>query len=72
MQMEEIQAHPWVTRNPPRLIYGSAPPAPPDVGQIARPVGSRDDVDPEILQNLKTLWQGAKEDDIVRELLSKE
>ncbi|GAA5843224.1 hypothetical protein JCM3766R1_006629 [Sporobolomyces carnicolor] len=70
--MEEIQAHPWVTRNPPRLIYGSAPPAPPDVGQIARPVGSRDDVDPEILQNLKTLWQGAKEDDIVRELLSKE
>ncbi|GAA5881930.1 hypothetical protein JCM16303_003472 [Sporobolomyces ruberrimus] len=70
--MEEIQAHPWVTRNPPRAIYGSAPPPPPDVGQIARPVGSREDVDPEILQNLKTLWQGAKEDDIVRELLSKE
>ncbi|GAA6022405.1 hypothetical protein JCM11491_001580 [Sporobolomyces phaffii] len=70
--MEEIQAHPWVTRVPPRAIYGSAPPPPPNVEQIARPVGSREDVDPEILQNLKTLWQGAKEDDIVRELLSKE
>lgn len=70
--MEEIRAHPWVTRKAPKLIYGSPPPPPPDVGQIARPVGSRADVDPEILQNLKTLWQGAKEDDIVRELLSKE
>ncbi|GAA5890492.1 hypothetical protein JCM5296_005062 [Sporobolomyces johnsonii] len=70
--MEEIQAHPWMTRKPPRLIYGVPPPAPPDVSQIARPVGSRDDVDPEILQNLKTLWQGSGEEEIVRELLSKE
>ncbi|GAA5963658.1 hypothetical protein JCM3765_003535 [Sporobolomyces pararoseus] len=70
--MEDIRAHPWVTRKAPKLIYGSPPPPPPDVGQIARPVGSRADVDPEILQNLKTLWQGAKEDDIVRELLSKD
>ncbi|GAA6064411.1 hypothetical protein JCM10212_001235 [Sporobolomyces blumeae] len=70
--MEEIQAHPWMTRKPPRMIHGSPPPAPPDVSQIARPVGSREDVDPEILQNLKTLWQGTQEDDIVRELLSRE
>jgi len=48
------------------------PPAPPDVELIARPVGSREDVDPEILQNLKTLWQGAKEDNIVRQLLTEE
>lgn len=72
VQMEDIQAHPWMTRNPPRAIYGQMPPAPPDVALIARPVGSREDVDPEILQNLKTLWQGAKEDNIVRQLLTEE
>ncbi|BGP15692.1 serine/threonine-protein kinase gin4 [Rhodosporidiobolus nylandii] len=70
--MEEIQRHPWVTRKPPRAIYGVAPPPPPNVHQIARPVGSRDEIDPEILSNLKTLWQGSPEDEIVRELLSPE
>ncbi|GAA5901739.1 hypothetical protein JCM6882_006054 [Rhodosporidiobolus microsporus] len=70
--MEEIRRHPWVTRKPPRLIYGLAPPPPPNVHQIARPVGSRDEIDPEILSNLKTLWQGTGEDEIVRELLSPE
>lgn len=68
--MEDIRRHPWVTRQPPRLIYGQPPPAPPDVRQIARPVGSREEVDPEILTNLKTLWQGTSEGEIVQELLS--
>lgn len=72
MQMDEIRAHPWVTRKPPRLIYGVPPPAPPDVNQIARPVGSVDEIDPEILGNLRTLWQGASEREIVQELLSPE
>ncbi|GAA6013986.1 hypothetical protein JCM10207_000196 [Rhodosporidiobolus poonsookiae] len=70
--MEEIQRHPWVTRKPPRLIYGLAPPPPPNVAQIARPVGSRAEIDPEILSNLKTLWQGSGEDEIVQGLLSPE
>lgn len=72
VQMDEIRAHPWVTRKPPRLIYGVPPPAPPDVNQIARPVGSVDEIDPEILGNLRTLWQGAGEREIVQELLSPE
>ncbi|TNY18078.1 kinase-like domain-containing protein [Rhodotorula diobovata] len=70
IKMEDIRAHPWVNRAPPRLIYGLEPPPPPDVRQIARPVGSRDEIDPEILSNLKTLWQGADEAEIVQELLS--
>jgi len=70
IKMEDIRAHPWVTRQPPRLIYGQEPPPPPDVRQIARPVGNRDEIDPEILSNLKTLWQGADETEIVQELLS--
>ncbi|BGO91156.1 serine/threonine-protein kinase gin4 [Rhodotorula toruloides] len=72
IRMDEIRAHPWVTRKPPRLIYGVPPPAPPDVNQIARPVGSVDEIDPEILGNLRTLWQGAGEREIVQELLSPE
>lgn len=68
--MEDVLRHPWVTRKPARLIYGQPPPAPPDVVQIARPVGSREEIDPEILSNLKTLWQGAGEEEIVQELLS--
>ncbi|GAA5837980.1 hypothetical protein JCM9279_004092 [Rhodotorula babjevae] len=70
IKMEDIRAHPWVTRQPARLIYGQEPPPPPDVRQIARPVGHRDEIDPEILSNLKTLWQGADETEIVQELLS--
>ncbi|GAA5881260.1 hypothetical protein JCM3774_002867 [Rhodotorula dairenensis] len=70
IKMDDVLRHPWVTRKPPRLIYGQRPPAPPDVVQIARPVGSREEIDPEILSNLKTLWQGANEDEIVQELLS--
>ncbi|BGP47662.1 serine/threonine-protein kinase gin4 [Rhodotorula kratochvilovae] len=70
MKMDDILVHPWVTRKPPRLIKGQPPPAPPDVRQIARPVGSREEIDPEILTNLKTLWQGARESEIVQELLS--
>ncbi|GAA6039873.1 hypothetical protein JCM8097_006773 [Rhodosporidiobolus ruineniae] len=70
--MDEIQRHPWVTRSAPRLIYGQPPPPPPNVAQIAQPVRSKEDIDPEILNNLKTLWQGAKEADIVKELLSPE
>ncbi|BGP55155.1 serine/threonine-protein kinase gin4 [Rhodotorula sphaerocarpa] len=70
IKMEDVLRHPWVTRKPARLIYGQPPPAPPDVVQIARPVGSREEIDPEILSNLKTLWQGAGEEEIVQELLS--
>ncbi|GAA5834744.1 hypothetical protein JCM11251_003651 [Rhodosporidiobolus azoricus] len=70
--MEDIRRHPWVTRKAPRLIYGLAPPPPPNVHQIARPVGSRADIDPEILTNLQTLWQGATIEEIVGELLSPE
>ncbi|TKA51046.1 hypothetical protein B0A53_05841 [Rhodotorula sp. CCFEE 5036] len=70
IKMDDVLRHPWVTRKPPRLIYGQPPPAPPDVVQIARPVGSREEIDPEILSNLKTLWQGDNEEEIVQELLS--
>lgn len=68
--MADIQAHPWVTRLPPRAIDGVMPAAPPSLEQIERPVASRDEIDRDILSNLCTLWSNAAEDEIVTALMS--
>ncbi|KAM0787411.1 hypothetical protein ACM66B_003494 [Microbotryomycetes sp. NB124-2] len=70
--MDEIQKHPWVTRKPPRSIFGAPPFVPPPIDQIDHPVSSRRDIDPDILSNLRTLWHGAAEEDIIEALLSDE
>lgn len=71
-QMEQIQVHPWMTRNPPRSINGAPPYVPPSLDQIDHPVASRRDIDPDILSNLRTLWNGASEHEITEALLSDE
>jgi len=68
--MEEIQVHPWFTRRPPRQIADHAQPPTPD--QIDRPVTEIDEIDADILANLRTLWQGASEDEVIDALISKE
>lgn len=70
--MVEIQQHPWLTRKAPRSIHGAPPYIPPSIEQIDHPVASERDVDPDILSNLQTLWNGAEQDDIIRALLSDE
>ena len=70
--MDQIQAHPWMTRKAPRSIHGAPLYIPPDIKQIDRPVNSLQDIDPDILINLKTLWNGASESLIVDALLSRE
>lgn len=70
--MEKIQQHPWMTRRPPRAIHGAPPYSPPSIDQIEHPVASHRDIDPDILNNLKTLWNGASEESIVECLLSEE
>lgn len=70
--MEQIQAHPWMTRKPPRSIHGAAPYVLPTIQQIDHPVSSSRDIDPDILVNLKTLWNGASEESIIDSLLSDE
>jgi serine/threonine protein kinase len=67
-QMEEIQEHPWFTRLPPRCEF-LAPPTP---DQIDRPVANAGEIDPDILSNLRTLWHGTPDDEIVDALVSKE
>lgn len=70
--MEEIQKHPWMTRKAPRSIHGAPPYVPPSIDQIDHPVSSRHDIDPDILSNLRTLWNGTSENEIVDALLSDE
>jgi hypothetical protein len=45
---------------------------PPRLEEIARPVRSEREVDRDILRNLRTLWAGASEREIVQSLLSNE
>lgn len=68
--MNQIRIHSWFTVRAPRPIKGFIAPPTPD--QIERPVAHVDEIDPDILNNLRTLWHGATEDDIVEALISKE
>ncbi|KAK4686621.1 serine/threonine-protein kinase HSL1, negative regulator of Swe1 kinase, partial [Tremellales sp. Uapishka_1] len=45
---------------------------PPRLEEIATPVRSESEIDKDILRNLRTLWNGAPEREIIRSLLSKE
>lgn len=65
--MAEIQNHPWVRRLKPRVEYVM-----PDLQQIDHPVSSVKDIDRDIFENLQTLWNGAKTQDIIDALLSPE
>ena len=68
--MEHIRSHPWFTRRQPReLPYFVQPPTP---DQIDRPVSDVDEIDDDILANLRTLWNGADENDIIEALVSRE
>ena len=68
--MEEIQNHPWFTRFPPK-------PQPshiiaPTREQMSKSFGKPDELDPDIVSNLQTLWGGAEKDLIVEALVSSE
>ena len=45
---------------------------PPRLEEIARPVRSEREIDRDILRNLRTLWHGTSEREIVQSLLSHE
>ncbi|KAK4705875.1 hypothetical protein P7C70_g339, partial [Phenoliferia sp. Uapishka_3] len=67
IKMVDIQKHPWVSRLAPRVVYVM-----PSIEQIDHPVSSRRDIDRDIFENLQTLWNGARTEDIVAALLSPE
>ena len=68
--MDQIRIHPWFIRRAPKeLPFYSTPPTP---DQIERPVNEIDDIDADILANLRTLWNGASEDEVIDALISRE
>lgn len=70
--MEEIIRHPFFTLYPRRPIPGRAHVVPPSAMAVERPVETEDEIDGDILGNLRTLFHGEKEEVIIQGLLSKE
>ncbi len=60
----DIIRHPWFTSSKPRVFC--APP--PSLEELARPVATADDIDVDILGNLRVLWQGVEDDKIIEGL----
>ncbi|KAK8845465.1 hypothetical protein IAR55_006178 [Kwoniella newhampshirensis] len=70
--MPEILTHPFFVSRPPRPIPGRALVSPPSLDEVERPVNSPEEMDSDIMGNLKTLWSGATEEEIIAALMSKE
>ncbi|KAF8631859.1 hypothetical protein AX15_002129 [Amanita polypyramis BW_CC] len=66
--MDEIQKHPFYLLQKPKL-YGYVMP---NLDDIARPINSSSSIDPDIFANLRTLWHGTSDRDIIKSLLNEE
>ena len=71
-QMPDILQHPFFVSRSPRPIPGRALVSPPTLDEVERPVNSPDEIDEDIMGNLKTLWSGASDDEIIAALMSKD
>lgn len=70
--MAEILIHPFFVSRSPRPIPGRGTVSPPSLDEVERPVNSPEEIDDDIMGNLKTLWSGASDDEIIAALMSKE
>ncbi|KAF8636418.1 hypothetical protein AX17_003600 [Amanita inopinata Kibby_2008] len=66
--MANIQKHPFYVSRKPKLTGHAMP----NLDDIARPIGSASSIDPDIFANLRTLWHGTPDQDIVQSLLNEE
>ncbi|KAI0251441.1 kinase-like domain-containing protein [Lactifluus subvellereus] len=66
--VEQILAHPFFTLHPPK----SPMLVPPSLDTIARPIEHSSIIDQDILANLRTLWHGTPEEEIIRKLTNSE
>lgn len=57
----EILKHPFYLSQEPKLIHNNMP----DLDVIARPIRSKGDIDQDIFANLRTLWHGTPDDEII-------
>ncbi|KAJ6591667.1 kinase-like domain-containing protein [Mycena vulgaris] len=66
--MPDLLVHPFFTSIKSKAITSVIP----DLGCIARPIGSLASIDPDIFANLRTLWHGTPDSDIVESLRNNE
>ncbi|KAF7356686.1 CAMK/CAMKL/GIN4 protein kinase [Mycena venus] len=66
--MDEVLQHPFYTSIQPRVTKSAIP----DLDCIARPIGSLASIDPDIFANLRTLWHGVPDAEIVESLRNDE
>ncbi|OSD05526.1 Pkinase-domain-containing protein [Trametes coccinea BRFM310] len=60
----EILRHPFYTSHKPKPMSCDIP----RLDEIARPLQSAEDIDPDIFANLRTLWRGTSDEEIVKRL----
>ncbi|WAQ85410.1 hypothetical protein PtA15_6A38 [Puccinia triticina] len=70
LTMEEIQSHPWFTRIQPKTQPSHI--IAPTRDQMCKSFGRPEELDPDIVSNLQTLWGGAEKTLIVEALVSSE
>ena len=68
--MPEIMQHPFFTLQP--LKNPKSMQLEPNVDSLGRPVGRLSLIDPDIFVNLRTLWHGTPDSDIIKSLMSPE
>ncbi|KAJ7816621.1 Pkinase-domain-containing protein [Mycena leptocephala] len=66
--MADVLLHPFYTSIKPRATNSAIP----DLYRIARPIGSLASIDPDIFANLRTLWHGVPDAEIVESLRNDE
>ena len=64
--MPEILTHPFFVSKEPKAVSRDMP----DLDALAKPIGRTEDIDQDIFANLKTLWHGTPEEDILEALRS--
>ncbi|EJD07417.1 Pkinase-domain-containing protein, partial [Fomitiporia mediterranea MF3/22] len=66
IKISEIVKHPWFTSKPQRVSHYDAP----SLDEISRPITKASEIDVDIFGNLRTLWHGAPDEDIVEGLIN--
>ena len=66
--MPEILVHPFFTSRPPKPTLARVP----DLAEIAKPIARASDIDPDLFDNLRTLWNDTPDQPLIRRLLNSE
>ena len=66
--MPEILAHPFFTSRPPKPTLSRVP----GLAEIAKPIAHASDIDPDLFDNLRTLWNDTPDQQLIRRLLNSE